>query len=263
MTVADFEQLLAATDLRLFAQIPSQTTENDKRSLLACQSAIRSLLPGYAYLEIGSYLGGSIQPYLFDQQCEHIVSVDKRPAVQPDERGVDYVYTNNSTSRMLEKLRGVYAPGVDKITCLDGDASEIDPAAVDPKPELCFIDGEHTDGAAFSDFQFCLKVMANDGVIMFHDAAVVYNGLRHCIEHLERHAIPFRAYNLPDVVFVIEIGAMPIHQHPMLQARLNNNYVGYLASLQSNDYYRRFANKSAFRLWRKLRVKFERNNISS
>lgn len=262
MVEADFQDMLGRTDLELFAQIPSQTTDNDKRSLLACQQAIRSILPAYNYLEIGSYLGGSIQPYLFDDQCKRVISIDKRPTVQPDERGVDYIYQNNSTERMLEKLRAVYAPGTAKVMTLDGDASEIDSKKVTPAPELCFIDGEHTDGAAFSDFMFCLKVLAPNGVIMFHDAAVVYNGLRRCTDHLEKEGIKFRAYNLPDVMFVIEIGDLPIHQHPALQERLNNNYQGYLMSLQYNDYYRNFANKSIFRWYRKMRVKIDRNNIS-
>ncbi|MEO6392410.1 MAG: class I SAM-dependent methyltransferase [Pyrinomonadaceae bacterium] len=262
MAVVEIEQSLARTDLALFEQIASQTTEDDKRSLLACQLAVRSLLPSFTYLEIGSYLGGSIQPYLFDDKCHRVFSIDKRPTVQPDERGVDYIYENNSTNRMLEKLRAVHEPGAAKIVTLDGDASAIDAAKITTPPELCFIDGEHTDGAAFSDFLFCLKVLAPNGVIMFHDAAVVYNGLRRCTDHLEQQGIKFRAYNLPDVMFVIEIGDLPIHQHPLLQERLNNNYKGYLTSLQYNDYYRNFANKSIFRWYRKVRVKIERNNVS-
>jgi hypothetical protein len=263
MDLVEFEPRLVRGDLELFAAIPSQTTENDKRSLLACQLAVRSLLPEYTYLEIGSYLGGSIQPYLFDRQCARIFSIDKRPPYQPDERGANYFYTNNSTQRMLDKLSAVHEPGLAKLTCLDGDASEIDPAAVQPAPELCFIDGEHTDGAAFSDFQFCRKVLAKDGLILFHDAAIVYNGLSRCVEYLQAQQIPFRAYNLPDVVFAIEIGEFPIHRHPAVQERLNNNYVGYLASLSFNDYYRRFATKPVFRWYRTLRAKFEKTNVSS
>ena len=61
----DFEKRLEKLDLSLFEKIESQSVPEDKESLLACQFAVRELRSGYNYLEIGSYLGGSIQPYLF------------------------------------------------------------------------------------------------------------------------------------------------------------------------------------------------------
>src|ERR1044072_3278451 len=98
--MSDFEQLISSLDLRRFEKIESQSTDNYKRSLLACQRAPRQLVPDYNYLEIGSYLGGSIQPHLLDEKCARIISIDKRPEKQPDERGANYTYLNNSTARM-------------------------------------------------------------------------------------------------------------------------------------------------------------------
>jgi len=97
----DFENAIAGLDISLFSAIESQSTDDDKRSLLACQLAVRELRDPYIYLEIGSYIGGSIQPYLLDPRCKRIYSIDKRPAKQPDERGIDYIYENNSTARMM------------------------------------------------------------------------------------------------------------------------------------------------------------------
>src|SRR4051812_19378672 len=110
-----FEQLINNLDLKLFEKISSQSSENDKQSLLACQLAVRDLERNYKYLEIGSYLGGSIQPHLLDERCGRIYSIDKRPLVQPDERGVDYTYLNNSTERMLENLKRVAPEQVSKV----------------------------------------------------------------------------------------------------------------------------------------------------
>lgn len=255
--MSNFAQLIDNLDLKLFERIESQSTDNDKQSFLACQFAVRSLGDAYNYLEIGSYLGGSIQPYLLDDRCAVIYSLDKRPLVMPDERGADYVYRNNSTARMLEYLRKV-AP-TDKIKTIDGDTRrDATPAQVTDKIQLCLIDGEHTDGAVFSDFKFCLKVLdENGGAIMFHDAPITYNGIARCIEYLKENSIKFRAYNLPDVVFVVEIGDFPLHQSPPITERLLNNYQGFLFSLQFNDYYRRFANKKPFRLYRKIIIKLK------
>lgn len=253
--MSNFEQALSNLDVNIFEKIKSQSSENDKQSLLACQLAVRELVPGYNYLEIGSYLGGSIQPHLLDEKCARIFSIDKRPLNQPDNRGIDYTYMNNSTARMLELLSKV-AP-TDKITTIDGDTREISPSEVKEKINLCLIDGEHTDEAVFSDFKFCLKVLAESGAIVFHDAPITYNGLANCIEYLKEKGIKFRAYSLPDIVFAIEIGDFPMHKSAAIFDRLTNNHIGYLYSLQYNDYYRQFANKKPFLLYRKFITKWK------
>jgi hypothetical protein len=247
-----FEQSINDLDLKLFEKISSQSSVNDKQSLLACQLAARELTGGYTYLEIGSYLGGSIQPHLLDEKCLKIYSIDKRPLVQPDERGVEYTYLNNSTARMLENLKKVAPERVDRITAIDGETRRIAPSEIKDKITLCYIDGEHTDEAVMADFKFCLAVAAENGMIIFDDANIIYNGIADCLEHLKQNSIGFRAYNLPDKVFAVELGDFPAHQNRAILERLLNNYEGYLYSLQSNDLYRRFVNKKPFRLYRKL-----------
>ncbi len=258
--MSDFEQLISGLDLKLFEKIPSQSSDNDKRSLLACQLAARELAPGYNYLEVGSYLGGSIQPHLLDEKCARIYSIDKRPEKQPDERGAEYTYLNNSTARMMEKLREVAPEKLDKITTIDGDTRSLDPSQINEKIQLCFIDGEHTDEAAVSDFKFCLKVLDTNGAIVFHDAAITYNGLDECVKYLQDNQINYRAYNLPDIVFAVEIGDFPLHQNPAIRERLLNNHVGYIYSLQANDNFRRFFNKPVFKLYRSITGLWKRNN---
>lgn len=260
-TLDPFEAAIRALDLGLFNKIDSQSTDRDKQSLLACQLAVRELRPGYSYLEIGSYLGGSIQTHLLDPLCRRIYSIDKRPAVQADERGIDYAYLNNSTTRMIENLRGV-SPNLDKITTIDGDSRELDPAIVAEPIHLCFIDGEHTDKQVVADFQFCLQTLETDGAIVFHDAQITYNGIANCIDLLKQGPRPFNAYVLPDIVFVIEIGDLPLHRHPRIAERLVNNHEAYLFSLQGNDEFRRFANRFPFRQLRNLKAKLRGGNVS-
>lgn len=250
--------MLSDLDLSLYAKIECQLEENDKRSLLACQLAARDLRPAYNYLEIGSYLGGSIQPHLLDESCAKIYSIDKRPETQPDERGVDYTYLNNSTARMLGMLSEVDPDAVKKIVSIDGDTRELSHDFVTDEIDLCFIDGEHTDEAAISDFKFCLDLVSESrgGAIIFHDATTVYNGIAECVNILEKNSIKFRAYSLPAIVFVVEIGDFPMHKNPAILNMLTNNHKSYLYSLQYNDYYRQFANKKPFRIYKKFLVKW-------
>jgi hypothetical protein len=164
---------------------------------------------------------------------------------------------------MLNNLEQIYPPGLGKIVCLDNDASNIDPAIIASPPQICFIDGEHTDEASFRDFLFCLKILDQNGLLVFHDAYVIYNGLARIIHYLKEKEVRFHAYHLPDVVFVIEINGFPAHVHPAIQPMLIDNYKGYLTTLKMNDHYRNFANKPLFKLLRKLKMKATRGNVSS
>lgn len=253
----NFEERLYKLDLSLFKKIESQSVDEDKKSFLACQLALREIKQTYNYLEIGSYLGGSIQPHLLDDKCAKIYSIDKRPETQPDERGVDYTYLNNSTTRMLELLAEISAESLNKIITIDGDTRELSTDQIENKIDLCFIDGEHTDEAVFADFKFCLDVLDQNGAIIFHDAPITYNGISNCIKYLEKRSINFKAYSLPAIVFAIEIGDFPMHQNPVIFERLIDNHKSYLYSLQYNDYYRQFANKKPFRFYRKLMAKWK------
>ena len=259
--MTDFETAINELDLRLFEKIPSQSTELDKRSLLGVQLAVRELTGEYNYLEIGSYLGGSIQPHLLDPKCRRIVSIDKRPLSQPDERGFEFVYRNNSTARMMETLAKV-SENREKITTIDGDSKTIDPGEIADKIQLCFIDGEHTDEAVFSDFKFCLRVLGDSGAIVFHDAQITYNGIAECIKYFEDEGVDFKAYVLPHIVFVVEIGDFPLHKNAAVAERLRDNHHSYLFALQNNDHYRRFANRFPFGLMRRMMLKVTGGNVS-
>src|SRR5919204_195605 len=108
--IPGFEDALRALDTSLFEHVRSQTTELDRISLLALHNACREVHGRFAYLEIGSHLGGSLQVLVADQRCTSITSIDSRPESAPDVRGVSS-YPGNATARMLERLAAV--PGAD------------------------------------------------------------------------------------------------------------------------------------------------------
>ena len=104
---------------------------------------------------------------------------------------------------------------------------------------------------------FCLDTLAGDGAVLFHDAPVTYNGIEQCLRHLEKIARRYRAYSLPNVIFVVELGDFSMHRNSAVLDRLTNNHASYIYSLQSNDYYRKFANKALFRLYRRAVAKWK------
>jgi hypothetical protein len=198
----DFTRRLEILDLSLFGGVPTQSSDTDRRSWLAVQRSVRNPC-GYTYLEIGSHLGGSLQQHLIDPWCRQIISIDKRPVSQPDDRGMVFHYAENSTARMLENLRQVAPDQVSKVICFDSDAKDVDPRAIPEPPDFCFIDGEHTCTAVLSDFEFCLSVCAQNAAICFHDDFINYDALESALVMLRHRDIPFTALKLGGITFGI------------------------------------------------------------
>ena len=213
----DFDSRIAALDLSLFAAIDSQSDDGDRRSWLALQREVRGRNESYVYLEIGSYRGGSLQPYLLDPRCRKILSIDNRPLEPPDDRGEDIRYEDNSTAGMLANLRAVDPVQVAKIVCFESDAREIDPASLPDRPDLCFIDGEHTQNAVLSDFEFCLRASSPRAILYFHDDWLISPALTEILRRLEGRGLPFAAFKLRGTTFAIALGTQTVPEDDFLR----------------------------------------------
>lgn len=241
-----------AADLSPFAKIPAQLSAGDKASFLTLLHAHGATFGDFTYLEIGSHLGGSIAPLLLHPKCRKIYSIDKRPESQPDDTGQRCYYPGNSTARMMQNLREI-DPQVDqKVVCFDGDTGTVPVPAFELRPTICFIDGEHTDAIAFRDYQFCRKVIADRGTLVFHDANTLYLTLQRIVTDLDKEGVDFDAYCLADAMFVISLGQPRIGSNEAMVALLLRGG-GYLPSLAVNDHYRRFKNRRIFTWLRAVR----------
>jgi Methyltransferase domain len=202
-TDRSFEERLRELDLSLFAHVPSETLRGDKISLLALENAVREIHGRFRYLEIGSHLGGSLQPFLADERCVAVASIDPRPRIQPDVRG-DYEYPDNSTERMLEHLAAVPGADLTKLRTIEVGTDALTPDEVG-KADLCFIDGEHTHDAALRDARFCREVVGEEGVIAFHDFGLVRDAVAAFVAELGD--VVFSARKLPGATYAVEVGA--------------------------------------------------------
>jgi Methyltransferase domain len=157
---------------------------------------------------------------------------------------------------MLQLLRGVSTDGIDKIVTFDKDSSELTASMIPSKINLCFIDGEHTNAAVQRDFWFCESVLSAPGVIFFHDSDIVFEGIDNILQSLRTAGRPFHAYNLPTMIFVIDLG-MNIHEDENIRNLLAENHLGYIGSLKTMAPYRKFYNKKSIRLLRRAYQFFE------
>jgi hypothetical protein len=202
--VTDFDARLESLDLSLFDHVPSQTTPEDRASLLALHNACRQCHGTFRYLEIGSHLGGSLQALVADPRCTGIISIDSRPPTQPDARFGIATYPDNRTERMLDLLREVPGADLGKLRTFDASTEDLDASALGEPAALCFIDGEHTDDAALRDARFCRQVVGDDGALAFHDFRRVHGAIRAFAGALDPGS--YTAYRLESSVLVIELG---------------------------------------------------------
>ncbi len=153
--------------------IISQTSNEDKVVLLKLKEIMRSLNK-YSYLEIGTYLGGSMTPFINDNKCEKILSVDDRERATPDDRGNKINYLNVKEDDVKNKLKE-HNLNIEKVEFFNGSMNDI---ALDKKNfDLCFIDAEHTDTACFRDFIYAMKIIKDDSIIVLHDSHIIYKAL--------------------------------------------------------------------------------------
>jgi hypothetical protein len=212
---------VAGHDIGLFAHVGSQTSDADRRSLLAVHHAIARRAGSFSFLEIGSHLGGTLQAVIADPRCRRVVSIDPRPAAQPDDRGQTFAYDGNSTARMLSLLATVPGADMDKLETIELSTEDIPPGGL-TRPDLCLVDGEHTYAAALRDARFCRAVTQGAGVILFHDREVVEPAI---LDFLRETPGPLTAYPLRGSFFAVELGAgRPVLADPGVAANLGPPY---------------------------------------
>lgn len=171
--------------------VPSQLSGNDVRTLTSIMEFVSSR-SAYNYLEIGSYLGASLQWHLTNARCVKAVSIDKRSTDKIlDERHVNYAYSV-STQDMINTLTSNKLP-IDKLITIDGTVDNIPDT---DQFDLIFIDAEHTNSAAFYDGKKCISAMKDDSVLMFHDDWIVYKGIEKLEEHLISVRKPYRKFKI-------------------------------------------------------------------
>lgn len=209
-------------DTELFSYVHAQATHGDKRSLLALHAAVAASRSPFAYLEIGSYHGGSLQVLIRDPRCSQLMSIDPRTGDTPDETRGAFAYQDNTTARMVENLSQVPDADMAKLTTFEATTQTMAPTDLPQRPDCCFVDGEHSHSGALTDARFCAEAMGGTGVIAFHDFGIVQSAIKAFIRE-RRQDISFAlALNRPQDprsghgVFALELGNAGILRHPAI-----------------------------------------------
>jgi cephalosporin hydroxylase len=183
--------------------------QSDHNTMLTLQAMVQKEDP-CVYLEIGSLLGGSMVPYLLDNRCTEVHSVDLRPDLTPDERFYNFDYDHATTAQMIANLkREVPDENMKKLRTYDMDtAAFVRRPGPHPRvrPNLVFLDAEHTNRAVFQDFLNLRGLLPKDAIFAFHDSNLIFDALTNIKAMLRYEGVEFGAGYLPDVVFAIAFG---------------------------------------------------------
>jgi len=117
---------------------------------------------GATIVELGSYLGASTCHLAAGaaRAGAHVVAVDlwNNETIVGDERDVFAEFESN------------IAPLAEHVTVLRKRTQELAPGEVRPPIHLAFIDADHSYEATRSDAAFLAPLIAEDGLLAFHDA---------------------------------------------------------------------------------------------
>jgi Methyltransferase domain len=217
------EDRVEALDVELFSFVPIQARRGDARALLALHSAVAATKTPFAYLEIGSFRGGSLQALVSDPRCACLMSIDPRTAETHDDGRGAYTYVENTTALMLELLSQVPGADMRKVATFETTTAEMNPSALPRRPDCCFVDGEHSHDAVLTDARFCAEALGEAGVIAFHDWGIVQSAIKAFIRE-RRQDISFAlAIDRPGDpraghgVFALELGDNGILRHPAIK----------------------------------------------
>jgi hypothetical protein len=229
MTV--IEERVRNLDSELFSFVTAQLTDWDRRALLALHAAAADICGSFAYLEVGSYLGGSLQALMRDPRCQNVISIDLRSRGTPDARDVAVVYENNSTERMIEMLRRVPDVRIEKLTTIEAATGDLAASDLPVKPDYCFVDAEHTCDVVLRDARFCAEALGGVGVIAFHDYFVVGPAVSQFVSENWRDisfALAFTGGRPHQVtgggVFALEMGARGLLKHPAIARAIGSRW---------------------------------------
>ena len=224
-------------DVDLFSFVPMQALGSDKRALLALHAAVAATETPFAYLEICSFRGGSLQALVADPRCSCLMSIDPRTAETPDETRGAYTYQENTTALMLEFLSQVPGADLGKLAAFETTTEAMDPVALPQRPDCCFIDGEHTNDAVLNDARFCAEALGGAGVIAFHDWGIVRPAIRAFVRERRRDISFALAINRPlnpgagYGVFALELGEQGILRHAALERATGARSYGIWAAV--------------------------------
>jgi hypothetical protein len=235
MATASLADRIRLLDISLFDPILIQAGYWDRVALLGLHASVAESFEDFAYLEIGSYLGGSMQVLMRDPRCRRVLSIDSRTSRAADTRSGTWSYDDNSTDHMLGLLADVSGVDLSKLVTIEATTESLTPRDLPSHPTFCFIDGEHTDEAVLRDAWFCASALNGEGVIAFHDSGLVQSAIRTFIR--ERWPDISFALAFAGSVFAIELGRRRILRSKVIPRAVGSPW--HNATWNAANYWRR------------------------
>lgn len=111
---------------------------------------------------------------------------------------------------------------LDKLITFEASTEDMSAASLSRRPDLCFVDGEHSQVAALRDARFCAEAVGGRGVIAFHDQQIVEPAIRTFLKEAwpdVSHAVSFDGQ-----VFAVELGGGGVLQSPQVDRAIASEW---------------------------------------
>jgi hypothetical protein len=167
-----------------------------------------------------------------DPRCVHVVSIDPRTDVAPDDRAGHWAYEDNTTEHMVELLSRLPDVDMSKLSTLELGTADLEVADLPARPTYCFIDGEHTHDAVIRDAQFCAEALGGDGVVAFHDYVIVGSAIAAFLRENWTEISFALAFNGPSHpsygggVFALEMGGSRLLRSTAIERAVGSRWHG-------------------------------------
>ena len=187
LPVAGWRELFGAKPIRI---VEPQKNSGDVNlaELAVLASAAAAVSAGDEIIEIGTFDGRTTLNLAVNAPPQHrVFTLDLPPQaapkfdLAPGERM--YVEKPRSGRRFLD-APPAWAPAARRITQLMGDSAAYDWSAHAGRAGLVFVDGSHAHDYVIADTDTALRLVAQKGVVIWHDYGV-WDGVTRALEEIE------------------------------------------------------------------------------
>jgi acetyltransferase-like isoleucine patch superfamily enzyme len=203
-TDEEFDRRIARLDQEIFGAIGVRSSPAERRSWLALQRIVRGAPGGYSYLEIGPSVGGSVLPHLLDPACAEVVWIDERASAGSPR------HWDEPMALAMEGLEREAPVRLDKLRRLDAADWRRDGHTAVISPELWLFDGLHTEAAAETYVEPCVRWCAPGAAICFRHASLTRAAIEECLRLLGTSGRACGSRYLPGDLFVVGLDGSPV-----------------------------------------------------
>jgi Methyltransferase domain len=187
LPVADWREVIDPAPVRLL-QVRKTSGDVNLAELAVLASAAAATRTGEEIIEIGTFDGRTTLNLAVNSRPHlNVFTLDLPPDVAPKfalAQGESAFVQKPRSGRHFREVPAEWAAAARRITQLFGDSAAFDWSAHFGRAGLVFVDGSHAYDYVIADTDTALRLVANKGMVIWHDYGV-WDGVTRALEEIE------------------------------------------------------------------------------